>query len=437
MIEIKKASAGSGKTYQLTETYLNCLASSGDQNAYRHILAVTFTNKATAEMKSRILKRLHEKAATDPESERRLVSILHDYGAFNVSTIDKFFQQVLRAFARELGYFSAYQVELDTSAVVSESVDRMLDGITEQDLELIAWLDDLVMRQLSEGKRITLEADLDETCSKLRTLRQDPGLLSKKNLAEKREWCVRIIERFNRRFAELAPELAEDAGRLGKIKYPGVRALKDAPSELLELLEEYKLYNTAHIIYPLTYTLGVARDFYASQDALLKEKNTLCLDDSTALLKGIIDGSDAPFVYEKIGVRFRNFLLDEFQDTSDVQWDNFYPLLKESDDTGNDSLIVGDVKQSIYRFRGSDWRLLANRLPAVFPKASTNSLKDNWRSCKEIVDFNNRFFKFASEYIGEGDLYSDVEQNVIFRTWNGQAGFQGGQGPAGDCGRIH
>ena len=412
MIEIKKASAGSGKTYQLTETYLNCLASSGDQNAYRHILAVTFTNKATAEMKSRILKRLHEKAAADPESERMLVSILHDYGAFNVSTIDKFFQQVLRAFARELGYFSAYQVELDTSAVVSESVDRMLDGITEQDSELIAWLDDLVMRQLSEGKRITLEDDLDKTCSKLRTLRQDPGLLSRKSLAEKREWCVRIIERFNRRFAELAPELAKEAGRLGKIKYPGVRALKDASSELLELLEEYKLYNTAHIIYPLTYTLGVARDFYASQDALLKEKNTLCLDDSTALLKGIIDGSDAPFVYEKTGVRFRNFLLDEFQDTSDVQWDNFYPLLKESDDTGNDSLIVGDVKQSIYRFRGSDWRLLATRLPAVFPKAGTTSLKDNWRSCKEIVNFNNRFFKFASDYIGEGDLYSDVEQNV-------------------------
>ena len=411
MIEIKKASAGSGKTYQLTETYLNCLAF-GDQNAYRHILAVTFTNKATAEMKSRILKRLHEKAATDPESERKLVSILHDYGAFSVSTIDKFFQQVLRAFARELGYFSAYQVELDTAAVVSEAVDRMLDGITEQDSELIAWLDDLVMGKLSEGKRVTLESDLDDICQKLRTFRQDPELLSKKNLAKKREWCIKVIERFKKRLTELAPDLANDVDTHGKIKYPGARALKDAPSELLALLEEYKLYNTAFIIYQLTNLLGVARDFYASQDALLKEKNTLCLDDSTAMLKGIIDGSDAPFIYEKIGVRYRNFLLDEFQDTSDVQWDNFYPLLKESDDTGNNSLIVGDVKQSIYRFRGSDWRLLANRLPVVFPNARKETLDDNWRSCREIVDFNNKFFKYASEYLGEGNLYSDVKQNV-------------------------
>ena len=412
MIKIKKASAGSGKTYQLTETYLDCLAASGDQNAYRHILAVTFTNKATAEMKSRILKRLHQKAADDPESERLLVSILHDYGAFSVSTIDKFFQQVLRAFARELGYFSAYQVELDTQAVVNEAVDRLLDGITEKDAELISWLDDIVMSQLSQGKRITLEKDLYEICKMLRTLRQSPEVLSKKNLAEKRAWCIRTIEKFNKRFVELAPDLARNAGPLGKIARPGPKSLAGAPEELMQLLEGYKLYNTAHIIYPLTYTLGVARDFYASQDALLQEKNTMCLDDSTAILKGIIDGSDAPFVYEKLGVRYRNFLLDEFQDTSDVQWDNFYPLLKESDDTHNTSLIVGDVKQSIYRFRGSDWRLLASRLPSKFPDASIESLADNWRSCRQIVQFNNDFFEYAAAYLGEEAIYSDVRQNV-------------------------
>ena len=413
MIDIKKASAGSGKTYQLTETYLRCLAESPEENAYRHILAVTFTNKATAEMKSRILKRLHEKAVEDPRSERILVSILHDYGAFSVSTIDKFFQQVLRAFARELGYFSAYQVELDVPAVVHEAVDRLLDGITEKDTELIAWLDDLVEKQLSEGKRLYLENDLYSICEQLRTLRQSPEVLSKENLASKRAECIRIIEKFNRRVYELAPELAGDAGPRGKIPYPKVTAFKNASSEAQALFTDgYKLYNTAQIILPLTYTLGIARDYYASQDALTREKNIMCLDDSTTILKGIIDGSDAPFVYEKLGVRYRNFLLDEFQDTSDVQWDNFYPLLKESDDTGNSSLIVGEVKQSIYRWRGSDWRLLASRLPSQFPGASIEPLDGNWRSCAQIVDFNNRFFEYAAATLGFSDLYSDVRQTV-------------------------
>ena len=414
MIDIKKASAGSGKTFQLTKKYLKCLEDSRDEYAYRHILAVTFTNKATAEMKSRILKSLHQKAAMDPRSERLLVSILHDYGAFSVSTIDKFFQQVLRAFARELGYFSAYQVELDTQSVVREAVDRLLDGITEKDTELITWLDDLVMKQLSDGKRIYLEKDLYEICKMLRTLRQSPEILSKKNLAAKRASCIGIIEKFNKRLYELSPELAGDAGPRGRIPYPNKTTFKKASSEVQALFtDSYKLYNTAHIILPLTYTLGIARDFYESQDALLKDKNIMCLDDSNAILKGIIDGSDAPFVYEKLGVHYRNFLLDEFQDTSDVQWDNFFPLLKESDDNGNASLIVGDVKQSIYRWRGSDWRLLASRLPAQFPKAVTEVLDGNWRSCAQIVAFNNYFFEFAATQIGQQELYSDVRQEVM------------------------
>lgn len=408
-----KASAGSGKTYQLTETYLECLDSAFDEKAYRHILAVTFTNKATAEMKSRILKRLYEKAASDPAAERMLVSILHDYGAFSVSTIDRFFQQVLKAFARELGFFSAYQVQLDVKAVVREAVDRLLDGITEQDTDLIAWLDDLVVKQLSEGQRVSLEADLYKVCEQLRTQRQAPDVLSKENLARKRKECIEIIEDFNKKVSRLAPELVGDAGPRGKIKYIGKTAFKKASPEVQALfVDGYRQYSTAHVILPLTYTLGIAREYYSSQDALLKEKNLMCLDDSTAILKGIIDGSDAPFVYEKLGVRYRNFLLDEFQDTSDVQWDNFYPLLKESDDTGSSSLIVGDVKQSIYRWRGSDWRLLASRLPAQFPGSKTRVLDENWRSCPVIVDFNNGFFKWASAQIGQEDLYDDVCQTV-------------------------
>jgi ATP-dependent exoDNAse (exonuclease V) beta subunit len=150
MIKILKASAGSGKTYTLAREYISILLGSTDRYAYRHILAVTFTNKATAEMKSRILKELHL-LATDPESsgyfndfvpdpcrdsatlrsraKRILVDILHDYGSFYVSTIDKFFQMTLKAFSREVGQFASYQIELDRNSLVHESVDRILDGI--------------------------------------------------------------------------------------------------------------------------------------------------------------------------------------------------------------------------------------------------------------------------------------------------------------------
>ena len=148
MITIMKASAGSGKTYNLAKTYIRLLLQNPDPSAYRHILAVTFTNKATDEMKRRILKELHI-LATEPErspylesfvpalcrdaetlkrlSEDRLRRILHDYGAFAVSTIDRFFQQALKAFSREIGQFASYQVELDKESLVSESVDRLLD----------------------------------------------------------------------------------------------------------------------------------------------------------------------------------------------------------------------------------------------------------------------------------------------------------------------
>ena len=101
---------------------------------------------------------------------------------------------------------------------------------------------------------------------------------------------------------------------------------------------------------------------------IMREKNVLCLDDSNTILKGIIDGSDAPFIYEKTGVRYEHFLLDEFQDTANIQWDNFSKLLHNSDSQGGENLIVGDVKQSIYRWRGSDWKLLDQTVPGECPR---------------------------------------------------------------------
>ena len=183
MIQILKASAGSGKTYNLAREYIRLLLTKKDPQAYRHILAVTFTNKATDEMKRRILDELFVLSTKPQESpyfkdfvpavfptadalqkqaSGQLGGILHDYSSFAVSTIDKFFQQTLRAFSREIGQFASYQVELDKAALVEESVDRILDGLTEDDRGLLGWLTENVKAGLESGNRFNLEPPLKE-----------------------------------------------------------------------------------------------------------------------------------------------------------------------------------------------------------------------------------------------------------------------------------
>ncbi len=169
------------------------------------------------------------------------------------------------------------------------------------------------------------------------------------------------------------------------------------------------------------FSLGLAGEFYREFDALLKEKNVMSLDESNTILRDIINGSDAPFVYEKLGVRYEHFLLDEFQDTSNIQWENFLPLLRESESKGGGNLMVGDVKQSIYRFRNSDWKLLGGKVHEEFPDAEVETLKYNWRSCRAIVGFNNRFFEAAAAEFGLSDIYSDVVQTP--RADDSQEGF--------------
>ena len=190
MLEIMKASAGSGKTWNLAKKYIGLLLKSDDRYAYRHILAVTFTNKATDEMKSRILKELHLLAVSPSESGFRdvfvpslfesdaelcrkartvLHDMLHDYSAFAVSTIDKFFQQTLKAFSREIGQFASYQVELDKDSLVAESVDRILDSLTEDDDSLLAWLTSNVLEQIEQGGRYSLDANLLDMAKRLKS----------------------------------------------------------------------------------------------------------------------------------------------------------------------------------------------------------------------------------------------------------------------------
>ena len=508
MIRIVKASAGSGKTYRLALEYIRLLLSSRERLAYRSILAVTFTNKATDEMKRRILKELHCLSAHPEESpyyrefvpslfsspealqERaatHLYAILHDYTAFAVSTIDRFFQQTLRAFSREIGQFASYQVDLDREGLVSESVDRVLDSLTESDESLLNWLTDSVMAVLGEGRRFHLETALSSVADTLRTEEFQEKVerygidldtaYSREHLAAVRKGCKAVVAAFRERVSGAAEDILSVLSSAGVAPEDSYRHFwtklydfRDLPADPLDpptdafrtrsldsslwfsnandrfrtLLEgvleghleaffalfdrPYREYRSALLIQRQLYNLGVVGELRRAFLEIQKEKNILSIDDSNTLLRDIIDGSDAPFVYEKLGVRFEDFLLDEFQDTSSIQWKNFRPLLSASQAGGFDNLVVGDVKQSIYRWRGSDWRLLDAGVQEAFRLGgdSVDVLKENHRTLRGIVRFNNAFFASAAEtldgLLGNGPdaagdvtrLYHDVSQIPAF-----------------------
>ena len=325
-----KASAGSGKTYQLTKKYIELLhldkplvkttlADAFDPYGYRHILAVTFTNKATAEMKGRILRELNI-LATDPDKSnyikdkaapiysmtiaadqrlKKLVqmnaltvlsNILNDYTAFSVSTIDKFFQQTLRAFAGEIGQFASYRVELDEDSLLKEAVDRILDGISEEGegKKILDWLRQSAMQKLSEGERYTPDKKLYDVAKRLKTSEHDTALEAAGTTDDELYSPEHLSS-------------VEKACRAVKASY-AKKAGKKSREEKLD-------YNTAVSILDNLRELFIASRLRKEFAALMKEKNVLSLSDSASLLRRIIDGSDTPFIYEKMGVRFAHFLL--------------------------------------------------------------------------------------------------------------------------------
>lgn len=438
MIDIFKASAGSGKTYTLSKTYLDLLLKADSKTAYRNILAVTFTNKATEEMKERILKDLAEEGKTNPRAREILINLLHDYGSFSVSTIDKFFQQALRAFSRELGSSGNYQIELDKASLTKEAMDRVLDDLTEKDKDLLGWFTKQLETALDNGESFHLESSLYEMAEEFGDV-NEKFTYDKKKLTDLKAKCKEIVDTFHKDVYENA--LCIDTATWGKTaakglaQYAGAQtkykdSVKAANATTLKKLAEtagceamyalmnpqgrrWKEYRTARMVEKVIFTLGLAEEFYSKLAIIEEEKGVISLDESTNLLRDIIDGSDAPFIYEKLGVRFNHFLLDEFQDTSVVQWENFKPLLSNSVSEGYSNIIVGDVKQSIYRWRNSDWNLLDKEIEENFKgKVEVITLKENWRSTQSIVDFNNGFFPFAADNLGLSNIYADVKQEV-------------------------
>ena len=485
MLTVYKASAGSGKTFQLVVEYLLLLME--NPYNYKHILAVTFTNKATNEMKSRILEQLHLLASNKPSQylpiiqkklsfseeiirkKARLVlkNILHDYNRFSVNTIDSFTQRVIKAFNREMSISPYFALELDSSLVLEEAVDRLLAKI-DNDKKLLKWLVEFSEEKIKENQSQRIEEDIKSLGKELFNEKfqvffpeKEDSNYNRKNLNEFRKELNQIIAQFEAFLKKKATEGMERiqkngftvddfsykmsgiAGFIkntseGKIKEPGSRVF-DAEenfekwyskshkhkeqihtlveSELQPLLKETlnfhrnnsTEYYTAIAVKKQLRMLGILTDLKEEIKILLHEKGVLQISDSNLLLSKIIGDSESPFIYEKIGNYYKYFMLDEFQDTSTLQWNNFKPLVANSLSEGHKNLLVGDVKQSIYRWRNSDWNILANQINSDFPNFPPEeiSLKYNWRSDKNIIEFNNTIIDELKKSF-EGFLFREI-----------------------------
>lgn len=472
-VKLIKASAGSGKTYTLTKEYLKLLLDGNDEQSYKHILAVTFTNKATEEMKSRIIESLHDLASdtlnADSEKARvRLVKILNDYNCFSISTIDKFFQMVMRSFAREIGKYASYKVELDTDSVVAQAVDMLLDTLQEpENGDLLEWLKDYSFKRVEEGERWNITGSLASMAKlffkedfKLKLKEAETIISDKSQIREFGKELKTIVSEFTRsaeaigrkgmkimaeaglepedfKYKRTGPFMIFKYLASGDIRPPQARIyecfgdhdfpeIHSAVDELTALFEtRYGDYISALLIDKNLHLLGIYSDIYRHLNQYLKENNVVLLSEANDLLSRIIDGSDTPFVYEKIGVRYDHIMLDEAQDTSLLQWKNFMPLFNDNISSGKQNLVVGDIKQSIYRWRGSDWRLMNDYIFKDLGKENINDsepLAENWRSCRNIVGFNKMVFSSVENRLNLGGVYDDCNQKVPSKHDDWEAG---------------
>jgi len=475
---IVPASAGSGKTYRIAHEYIYDVLRDRydedgkpyfDRSFYKRILAVTFTNKATEEMKSRILTEIHllasgeksdhlaeliRETSLDEETLRRRAKIvrsliLHDYSHFTVLTNDTFFQRILRAFVRELGIDMNFTTELDTAPVLAKSVDALIEDITENK-ELRKWLEELTEERISDGERWDIRSAITalngelfkESTKDIIAKSQDKESLKKAIhdfsaiVAKRREAFMEMGKRalsiiaergyshdnFKLKFTKIFDKVAN--GTLDKITDATLRHLYDSPEEwfnkgkatpdLIALAIELQrvfveIYNShldlktlenTHRILSRNYRgFALLRDLQSRVEEICREENSMLLSETKHAIAGFISESEAPFIYEKVGNYFDKFMIDEFQDTSAKEWNNFLPLLRNaiSQSTDTSVLIVGDVKQSIYRWRGGDWRILGGQVTDNLTDSERVPLKNNWRSLPNIVEFNNSLFSSVIE----------------------------------------
>lgn len=509
---VYKASAGSGKTFTLAVQYIRQLIE--DPYSYRRILAVTFTNKATTEMKERILSQLYGIATSLKSSDgylkeimktsdksvdeirkaadTALKNIIHDYSRFRIETIDSFFQSVMRNLARELELGANMTIELNNGDVLSDAVDSMIEKLDRMSPTLY-WLLEYIEERIADDKRWNVSSEIkgfgrnifDEAyIEKGVTLREklkDTKFIPqyRKKLQEKRESILDTMNGFSEHFQEILKanglnptDLKNGARGIGSYfnKIASGKLSDDVRNTTVEkCLEGAENWTTKTSTYKDTIislanqvlirilndaenTRMTSNKVLNSCDMSLRYLNNLqllmridsevreqnlnhnrfLLSDTNALLHSIIREGDASFVYEKIGTTIDTVMIDEFQDTSRMQWENFHLLLEESLAQKEGSMIVGDIKQSIYRWRNGDWKILAGLDKDRSFRLNSKTLDTNWRSEANIIAFNNDIFTSACRVLNERykgdegedctqllDAYSDVRQKTSKVTKEG------------------
>lgn len=511
-LTVYKASAGSGKTFTLAREYMTLVID--NPYAYRTILAVTFTNKATEEMKLRILGQLYGIAHHLPESDQYLNQIhealphlsesqirknaeaalrllIHNYNYFHVQTIDTFFQSVLRNLARELDLTANLRIGLNDYQVEQQAVDELIESLEDTD-KLLFWIMEYIKENIADDKGWNVIGQIKsfgehifrdyykENANKLSERMDEEGFFEgfKEKMKNIKKKAKEQFDEIAASFFDALEEGGYSADDLsGKTRgiwsyFNKIKNGKYSDDDLLNLTftkcmespdnwvkkadvkNHTDLYQqVSSVLYPILQFSEQHRPtlvkMYKSADLTVKhlnqlrllgsidkkvrtmnqEANRFLLSDTQTLLHSLIQDSDSPFIFEKIGTQLNHVMIDEFQDTSTIQWKNFKVLLEETmsrEDAGN--LIVGDVKQSIYRWRSGDWRLL-NNIESEFinPKKQLDieTLDTNYRSDRNIIDFNNAFFVEAAKQEYENlkeampeeaqqllNAYADVEQKV-------------------------
>lgn len=510
---IYRSSAGSGKTYTLTKEYLKLALKSN--RYFKHILAVTFTNKAMQEMKNRIIQKLDEfgQGKLDSMAEELmlhsgldvhafqircselLTEILHGYSHFAVSTIDTFFQKVIRSFAKELGLAGSYRLELNYELILIQIVDDLLLEVTDNK-QIRDWLIKFARENLQEGsnwdvrknirqlaqeifaesfkgiedeiadqdKNLTrqLKVSVDGIITDFEGRMDEMGkrgldLLDKHGLsiadfyrgAKGVMFHLYKIQKDQKKYAPTAMLLnaldgsgswysktSKKAADLDSVLHGGLESLLN---EVVDYYEEHHvLYNTALQIKKFIYGYGLLADLTRKLQEYKKENDVMLISDATRFLKELVKDSDTPFVYEKVGSFYNHYLIDEFQDTSGFQWDSFRPLVEDSLAQGYKNLVVGDIKQSIYRWRGGDWDLLLNKIQGdIGEERTANEVLDtNFRSEANIINFNNSLFKMiptammreggsvqSDEWNVLNQVYEDTYQNISARKLSDPGGY--------------
>jgi ATP-dependent exoDNAse (exonuclease V) beta subunit len=505
---VYNASAGSGKTFTITKEYLKLCLESKDTFKFKEILAITFTNKAAAEMKSRVLETLegiasNQHKGSSKDIEKLLVeeikisieelrtraaavrnAILHQFSDFSISTIDYFTHRLIRTFASDLKLSPAFDIEMDEKRLQTEATDLLISK-AGNDTQLTQVLNNFVRERLDNEKSWNLESGIQDMAahinrersrkfvSELRKLNLQQFLQTKKiidarikevlaSIKEKADEGLALIQNTgidnglftNGDFPKYLKDVSESkterllpgkrlAGNLEKgnwasaskrksPEYPSLESIIPSLSSIYDHILNIVQNNIRYLYMAKEvdrefYSMAVLEEVALCLEEIKTEENIVPISEFNHLISNEIKDQPSPYIYERLGERYKAFFIDEFQDTSIMQWQNLLPLINNALSQGGYCMLVGDAKQSIYRWRGGEAEqfiglynnenLLANReesLNQILIEASPESLEDNYRSRRNIVEFNNQLYKSATQHLANNyyaNLYAESHQN--------------------------